>query len=238
VRSVRVIDAVRSIAFYVAFYVGTLPFIAAAFVSLLFGRDTFRRLTRTWCGYHRWCLRWFAGIGVEVSGTAPTHGALIAVKHESFFEALDLPIPFETPGIFAKASLLRIPLWGRLGRKYGIVPVERDEGAKALRAMLAEARALSAEGRLLVIFPEGTRTPHGARPPLQAGFAGLYKMLALPVVPVAVDSGPLYHRWWKRPGTIHVRIGDPIPPGLSRAEVETRVHAAINALDPPADAGA
>jgi 1-acyl-sn-glycerol-3-phosphate acyltransferase len=224
-------DVPRSLAFYAAFYLGTLPFIAAAFVSLLFGREAFLGLTHSWSRYHRWCLRWLAGIRVEVSGAAPAHGALIAVKHESFFEALDLPMLFGSPAIFAKASLLRIPLWGWLGRRYGIVPVERDQGAKALRAMLGAARAQSEQGRLLVIFPEGTRSPHGQVAPLQAGFAGLYKLLALPVVPVAVDSGPLYHRRWMRKGTIHVRIGEPIAAGLPRAEVEVRVHAAINALN-------
>ena len=80
------------------------------------------------------------------------------------------------------------------------VPVERDQGARALRAMIAAARSYEGSGRHYAIFPEGTRVPHGTAPPLQAGFAGLYKLLALPVVPVAIDSGPLYHRRWKRPG--------------------------------------
>ena len=59
-------------------------------------------------------------------------------------------------------------------------------------------------------------------------------MLALPVVPVAVDSGPLYHRWWKRPGTVTFLIGETIPPGLPREEIEARVQDAINALNPSA----
>src|SRR3546814_806793 len=109
--------------------------------------------------------------------------------------------------------------------------VRRDEGAKALRAMLSEARAFVGTGRPLAIFPEGTRVPHGTRPPLQAGFAGLYKLLGIPVVPVAVNSGPLYHRLWKRGGTITYRFGELIPPGLPREEVEARVHAAMNALN-------
>ena len=72
---------------------------------------------------------------------------------------------------------------------------------------------------------------HGTQPPLQSGFAGLYKLLGLPVVPVALDSGPCYHRRWKRRGTITIRVGEPIPAGLPRDEIEARVVAAINVLN-------
>ena len=58
-------------------------------------------------------------------------------------------------------------------------------------------------GGNILIFPEGTRIRHGRAAPLQSGFAGVYKLLGLPVVGIAVDAGPLYHRWWKRPGTIY-----------------------------------
>jgi 1-acyl-sn-glycerol-3-phosphate acyltransferase len=78
--------------------------------------------------------------------------------------------------------------------------------------------------------------PHGREAPLQSGFAGLYKLLGLPVVPIAVDSGPLYHRRWKRAGTITFRVGETIPPGLPREEIEARVLAAINVLNTEAAA--
>jgi 1-acyl-sn-glycerol-3-phosphate acyltransferase len=88
-----------------------------------------------------------------------------------------------------------------------------------------------AEGRPLIIFPEGTRVAHGEQPGLQAGFAGLYKLLRLPVVPIAVDSGRAYHHVVKRPGQITYKVGETIPAGLPREDVEARVHAAINALN-------
>ena len=72
---------------------------------------------------------------------------------------------------------------------------------------------------------------HGTCPPLQAGFAGLYKLLRLPVVPIAVDSGATYHHIVKRPGLITYKVGETIPAGLPRHEVEARVHDAINALN-------
>ena len=142
-----------------------------------------------------------------------------------------MPALLERPVVFAKEELLRIPGWGRVGTAYGLVPVARAEGARALRAMIDGARAMSGGVRPLAIFPEGTRVRHGTDPVIQSGFAGLYKLMGLPVVPIAVNSGPLYHRRWKQPGTITYKVGETIPPGLPRVEVEMRVHAAINALN-------
>ena len=82
-----------------------------------------------------------------------------------------------------------------------------------------------------MIFPEGTRTPVAAQPVLQSGFAGLYRMLKVPVVPVALNSGKVWPKGLiKHPGTVTIRFGEAIAPGLGRDEIEARVHAAINAL--------
>ena len=112
-----------------------------------------------------------------------------------------------------------------------MIAVEREQGAKALRHMLGAAKAMTAAGRPLALFPEGTRIPHGQRAEIKSGFAGLYKLLGLPVVPVAVNAGPLYHRWFKLPGTITYKVGDVIPAGLPRDEAEARVLEGINALN-------
>lgn len=225
-------EIARSLLFYAAFYVGSIALVIVALMAWTIALERFRVVVRHWSTWHRWCARVFLDITVECHGFIPRSGVLYAIKHESFFEAIDLPHQYPLPVVFAKQQLLRIPLWGTVGGRYGLIAVDRAGGAGAFRAMLAEAKQRIADGRPLVIFPEGTRVPHGTRPPLQAGFAGLYKMLGLPVIPVAVDSGPLYHCQWKRAGTIRYTFGDEIPPGLPRAELEARVLAAINALNP------
>ncbi len=230
----RLGDILRSLAFYFAFYGGGAWFILASLVLYALGSHRrFRAMVEGWSGYHRWCVQRLLGITVQVEGKPPEGPVLVAIKHESFFEAIDVPTLLDYPVVFAKAELMQIPLWGRVADRYGLIEVEREQGATALRRMITTARRLIGDGRPLVIFPEGTRIAHGARQPLQAGFAGLYKLLGLPVVPVAVNSGPLYQRRWKRRGTITMRFGDPIPPGLPREEIEARVIAAINALNPP-----
>lgn len=216
--------------FYLVFYIGSLFVVLASLAALLGSRETFRRAVDRWSLWHRWCARHFLGITVRVEGQLPPGPVFVAMKHQSFFEAIDIPQVVPFPGIFAKAELLRIPLWGTAADQYGVVEVRREQGAKALRHMMAGAKKIIGENRSPFIFPEGTRVPHGSEPQLQAGFAGIYKLLGLPVVAIAVETGPLYHRWIKQPGIITYRISKPIPPGLPRAEIEARVHAAINAL--------
>lgn len=204
--------------------------IASLFASVI-GRDALVSVVDMWGSWHRWCVTHILGIEIVLEGEVPDGAYLIAVKHESFFEAIDMAHLFTVPAVFAKRELFWIPGWGYSAKVYGLIPVARDKGAKALREMIATAKLRVGEGRPLVIFPEGTRVDHGKNPPLQSGFAGLYKLLQLPVVPVAVNSGPLYHNVIKRPGTIIYRVGDTIPAGLARHEIEQRVRDAINALN-------
>ena len=224
----------RNLAFYGVFYLGTVFVVLACVVTLLLAsRHRFRRTVDQWARWHRWCMRHLLGLTVRVEGVLPAGPVFVALKHESFFEAIDLAQLLPYPGVFAKAELMNIPLWGLAGDRYGLVKVHREQGAKALRHMMAAAKKISAEGRPLAIFPEGSRMPHGTRPELKSGFAGIYKLLGLPVVPVAVDSGLIYQRWLKPTGVITYRIGEVIPPGLPRDEAEARVRNAINALNTP-----
>ena len=230
--SASVGEVLRSLLFYAVFYFGSVFVVLACVVTLLLtSRETFRATVDSWSLFHRWCLRHILRITIRVEGALPPGRVFVAMKHESFFEAIDLPQVLPFPGVFAKAELMRIPLWGLAGDRYGLVTVEREQGARTLRHMMTAAKAISGEGRPLAIFPEGSRTVHGSKPELKSGFAGIYKLLGLPVVPIAVDSGPLYHRLWKRSGVITYRIEPPIPPGLPRPEAEARVHAAINVLN-------
>ena len=221
----------RSLAFYSVFYFGTLILLV---VVLFQGARGVRRVGGGWSALHRWCVRHLLRIRVIQQGGPIDGPALYAMRHESFFEAIDAPCVFGEPVIFAKQELLEIPAWGRAARRYGIIPVARDDGAKALRDLMRAAKGAKAEGRPFLIFPEGTRTPHGDEGAIVSGFAGLYKLLDLPVVPVAVNSGPLYRSFVKRPGQITYRFGPAIEPGLPREELEARVREAINALQPSA----
>ncbi len=222
----------RNLAFYLAFWGGSFFIVAACVIWLAMGQERrFRTAVDSWSAWHRRCMKHLLGLHIRTEGTIPPAPVLVVFRHESYFEAIDLAQVLPNPGVFAKAELLRIPFWGWVGHGYGLIAVEREQGAKALRHMLGAAKAMTAAGRPLALFPEGTRIPHGQRAEIKSGFAGLYKLLGLPVVPVAVNAGPLYHRWLKRPGTITYKVGEVIPAGLPRDEAEARALAGINALN-------
>jgi 1-acyl-sn-glycerol-3-phosphate acyltransferase len=228
-------NRLRTIAFALVFYGGTVLWVAAAALALLFGRRAVQAMANGWARYHRACAAAILGIRTEVEGEVPRGAVLVAAKHQAMFETLEMVPVLGLPQVVMKRELARIPVWGWVARRYGMIAVDRSGGAGALRRLMKEAERAVAEGRPIVIFPEGTRVEPGDRPALQPGFAGLYRAFNLPVVPVALDSGRLWpRRGPKRPGIVTMRFGTPIPPGLPRREVEARVHAAINALDPPA----
>ena len=226
-------SALRSLLFALVFYAGTILFVLAAVAALVFGRRGVRAVANAWARFHGACARSILGIRTRIEGKVPEGGVLIAAKHEAMYETIELPVLLVDPAIVMKQELARIPVWGRLAELYGMIPIDRDGGATALRPMLRAASAAAAQGRPVVIFPEGTRVKHGEAPPLLSGFAGLYRALDLPIVPLALDSGRLWGRTLlgKRPGTITFRFGEAIPPGLPRKEAEARVHEAINALN-------
>ncbi|MFM9977493.1 MAG: lysophospholipid acyltransferase family protein [Sphingomonadaceae bacterium] len=223
----------RSLLFALVFYLGSIPLVLLAAGSAIFGQRAIMTMSRLWAQYHYLCVRWLLGIRVVVEGEFPRGNAIIAMKHESMLEAVETLRLIERPAVVFKAELLNIPVWGWVARRHGVIPVAREAGAAALRAMLTAARAAVAASRPIVIFPEGTRVAPGDAPPLRPGIAGLYKAMNLPVVPVAIDSGWLWPRrgLLRRSGVVTMRIGTPIPPGLKRDEIETRIHTAINALN-------
>ena len=223
----------RTLLYTVIFFGGSLFHAVVAFVGSLASSALMNWAVRGWAQYQRFCARWILGITVRIEGEMPDRPVLYAIKHESMFETIDMPRVFHRPSVVAKKQLFDIPFWGKAALAYGMIPVDRDGGAAALRNMLGISRALLAQGRPVIIFPEGTRVLHGEQPPLQSGFAGLYKMLNVPVVPVAVDSGklmPRNSRAWKG-GVMTYHVGEEIPAGLPRAEIERRVHTAMNALN-------
>lgn len=222
----------RSLIFALAFYSVGSALIAFAVLESVTGQDAVIRGSRRWALWHRWCAKMILGVEWESTAAIKQDQALYIFKHESMFEAIETLALFDRPIVVMKQELLNLPVWGYAATKHGSIGVNREAGAAALRTMMAAAKEAKASGRPVVLFPEGTRVYPGEAPPLKAGLAGLYKMLGIPVIPVALDSARLWPRGFvKYPGKVRMLVGEAIPPGLPRDEIEARVHKAINALN-------
>jgi 1-acyl-sn-glycerol-3-phosphate acyltransferase len=229
----------RSLAFNAAFVAITALIGVVGLPVLLGPRHWSMRLGGFWANSVLWLLDSIAGLRGEVRGTGhlPTGGCLIAMKHQSAWDTLMLQSLFRDPAVVVKRELLWVPFYGWYARRAGSIPVDRGGGAAALRSMVAAARRAAAEGRPIVIFPQGTRTAPGHPVPYQPGVAALYQALNLPLVPAAVNSGLYWGRrsFLKRPGRIVLEFLPPIAPGLPRRELmpelERRIETATTALE-------
>ncbi len=147
-----------------------------------------------------------------------------------------MPIVLGDAAYVLKRQLLWIPIYGWYLRKLDNLSVDRAGGASALRVMVEAGKRIIAQGRSIVIFPEGTRTVPGERRPYHPGIAALYTQLDVPVVPVALNSGLFWGRraFLKRPGRIVLEFLPSIAPGLPRKvfmrELESRIETASERL--------
>jgi 1-acyl-sn-glycerol-3-phosphate acyltransferase len=226
-------NLIRSILFAIIFYALTVIAVLTAFISVRFGDVALCRHAQGWAKIHRWCARYILGIRTRIEGDIPDGPYLFASKHQSMYETMELLIILDDPAVVVKRELTDIPLFGKVALHYGMIPVDRSGSATELRKMMRAAANARKARRRVLIFPEGTRVAPGDQPELRPGFAGLYRQLNVPVVPIALDSGFVSPRnsFVKKPGIVTMRFGDPIPPGLPREEIEAKVHAAINALE-------
>ncbi len=173
-------------------------------------------------------LRRLCGITIDVKGREHLPvggGALIAAQHQSAFDTLVWLTLLPRPTYVLKHELLRLPLLGSLLVPAGLIAVDRAGGLMVMRKLLADCRAAIADGRQIVIFPEGTRVAPGERIVLQTGVAAIAKTLDLPIIPAATDSGRFWGRqaFRKRAGTLHIRLYPALPAGLPRQEMMDRL---------------
>src|SRR5688572_27757437 len=231
----------RSIVFVVWFYVTMLFWGLVYMPAVAMGRDKYIWSSmRNWGKATIWGLKWIVGVTVAFEGLEhlPKGAALIASKHQTTLDTV-LPAQFLSEPVFVvKKELIKMPVFG-FYMKYGMIPVDREAHAKALKDMLRASRAVIAKGRQIVIYPEGTRQELDAPPDYKPGIAALYKDLGLPVTPIALNTGLV----WKpngiirRPGHVTIKILPAIPAGLPRerfmAELERVIESESQALLAP-----
>ncbi len=211
----------RATAFNLFFFALTLIMGIAAFPIRWFAPGKALPYAKLWAGTTVKGLQRICGVELRITGLEHLVGeapVLIASQHQSAFDTLVWMNLVPRPAYVMKKELTRLPLVGPMLLLAGMIPLEREGGAKALRDLLRDTAAAVTDRRQIVIFPEGTRVRAGEQVPLQPGIAALVTHSALSVLPVATDSGRCWSRnaFIKRSGVLHIDIGPPIPPGLKR----------------------
>jgi 1-acyl-sn-glycerol-3-phosphate acyltransferase len=225
-------------ALFMAWFLIVTTVMSLVFLPVLaLPRGTTVWMARLWARLTFWGLNVLAGVNWEIRGQPPKGAVLVASKHMSMWDTMALYLALDSPAIVLKRELLRIPFYGWFLWKATAIAIDRNAGASALRKMSHAAQSVLGEKRPILIFPEGTRKKPGAPPDYKPGVAGLYAMLEVTCVPVALNSGRHWTGFLKRPGTIVLEFLEAIPPGLKRPTfmtlLEERIETATNRLLAP-----
>lgn len=221
----------RSLIYAAAFYLVTATMLIGLSWLLLAPRSWAMAGLKLHARISLWLLKTIVGTRMEVRGreNLPDGPILVVAKHQSTWDTFALIPLFSDPAIVLKDELKWIPFYGWFCVKFRHILVRREKAAVALKFLVAEARDRIAQGRQVVIFPEGTRMPPGAPPDYKPGYVALYDALGVPTVPLALNSGVFWPRrkLMRYPGTIVVSLLPPIPPGLPRKVARERIEGAI-----------
>lgn len=180
--------------------------------------------------------RLFCGIRTHVEGLEKLpmdRPFIIASQHQSAFDTLVWMNLVPRPTYVMKEELLKVPFVGPMLKLTGMIPVERAGGTKAMRGLLKRTEEANTDGRQMIIFPEGTRMPYGATISLKPGIVAMARHTALPVYPVATNSGLCWPNrgFLKRAGTISIVVCDPVE-AKGRGEMLDAIEKAWSAAQP------
>lgn len=221
----------RSFIFNVVFYVNLLLFLILGFWFFFTPRKWSIRALQAWARSSIWLLRVICGTHMEVRGAEhiPQGPAMVAGKHQSFWETFALLPLVDDPCFVLKKQLTYIPLFGWFCLKFKMIAVDRGAGSSALRDLIARANQEVVRPRQIIIMPEGTRRGPDDPPDYKPGAAALYGQLNVPCVPFGLNAGLFWPRrkFLRFPGTIIVEFCPAIPAGFPRKEFQVKLQKAI-----------
>jgi 1-acyl-sn-glycerol-3-phosphate acyltransferase len=157
-----------------------------------------------------------SGVRVIAEGVEkldPEKGYVLAVNHSSY---MDIPVLMTTIPLqfrfFAKRGLFLIPFLGTHLHRAGHIPVVRGDARASLKSMSEGARMIRERNLSMLLFPEGGRTvDHLAE--FKEGPAYIAIKAGVPIVPIGLEGMRKILRMHTSivyPGTVHLRVGDPI----------------------------
>jgi len=193
-------------------------------------------------------LKYLCGIDFEIRGMENMQAVLdqpvvVLSKHQSAYETIAYIalLPKQLCFVF-KRELLWIPFFGWALALLKMIHINRASKETAALSVASQGRKRLSEGKWILMFPEGTRTPVGSHKPYRKGGARLASATGATVVPIAHNAGRFWPRnsFMKYPGTVIFSIGPAIASaGKSgdqlHQEVETWIEAEMRKIDPSAN---
>lgn len=228
---------VRSMIFQVAFFAALMILLLFGLPCLLLPRRATMRLVRTWAWVSVKLLALICGTKIEFRNLdrLPKGAALLAVKHQSTLETFALVTVLDDFAFILKKELTKIPFFGWYAKRSEQIALDRSRRGATIAGLQRSVRKCLADGRQVIIFPEGTRQPVGAPPAYKTGVSAIVTDSGVPCIPVALNSGVFWPRrgLLRRPGTVVFDFLPPIPPGLGKRDFMAALEGAI---EPATDA--
>lgn len=229
----------RSVMFNVYYWVLSIFYgLSAALSALLPGRKPVAFALRLYSRRMLWALSFFADVKVQLKGqeNLPAGPFIIAAKHHSWGDGFVMFANVDNLSFVTGDHLEKFPLVGAILKKFGAIVVDSCGGPEAREALSKSAAQVAAEGRRILIYPEGHLAAPGERFRYRTGVYYMSKDFGLPVVPVATNLGCFWKQTdkIKTAGTATVEFLPALPQGLEKdafmAEMERVIEGRTNEL--------
>lgn len=201
------------------FYLGLVPMtivMTALFIAIFpITTTSFRhKFASLWCNSVLNWLRFTCGVRYEVVGSEnlPSETAVFLANHQSSWETILFYGLIFPNSFILKKELLRIPFWGWSMWLQDPIAIDRSKPREAVKSLLTQGVDRIKNGKSVIVFPEGSRSPAGLIKRFSRGGAKLAVAAGVPIIPISHNAGDCWppREFIKRPGFIRVTIGEAI----------------------------
>ncbi|MFY0692833.1 MAG: 1-acyl-sn-glycerol-3-phosphate acyltransferase [Paracoccaceae bacterium] len=220
---------VRCLIFNIQMYVMIAVIGILFFPLALLSRNGAYMACHLYTSWIKWTAAWMIGLKTTVRGTPPTGAALVAAKHQSFFDVMLIFAALPRGKFIMKSLLMYAPIVGQYGLRLGCVPVNRGKRGAAVAKMLKDVANGAQDPGQLIIYPQGTRVAPGDHKPYKVGTAVLYEQMQQPCFPVATNVGVFWPKRgvYRKPGLAVIEFLEPIAPGLDKTTFLTKLETEV-----------
>lgn len=202
---------IRTALFYFSFFILTAILSIFTYCLCFKGKDFIVNMAKKWANSTLFLLKYICRLEVEVEKQFDLQKqCIVASKHQSALETIFLVLLIPNFCYILKKELTYIPIFGSLLKKAKMIYIKRDDGFKAVKNMVAQAKERADKDLAnIIIFPEGTRSNYGQETKkYKRGVVLLAKALRAPIVPVALNTGKFWSKnsWVIKPGKAKIKF--------------------------------